>query len=387
MIYLDWAATALPDKRLYDIERKAAMDFPGNPSAKYRLGREAAEIINKARQRIADVLGVEREQILFTSGGSESNNMVIASLIGKKSEQSIVVSELEHPSFLEPVKQLKSHNIETISLLPDNRGIFLPESLDKAITEKTRMVSILALHNETGVIQPLEELIAVVRKREDSYGRRIHFHTDMVQYWGKIRPCKNDKRFDFSKIDSASFSGHKIGAPRGVGFLYLREPQRFHPFYKGGGQEFGLRPGTENTGGICALAAAMEKDFSDRTESLMLKIIDHLSQIPGVFVLPKARLESPNLYSSAILSASFVPVPGEVMVRLLDKKGVAVSTGSACSSNKKEKLLSLKAMGIGEKERFSAIRISIGEETSEEEVTDFLSIVEDIYREQKRLLR
>jgi cysteine desulfurase len=234
------------------------------------------------------------------------------------------------------------------------------------------MIAVMAVSNDTGAVEPLEEIVAAVRDREKSVGGGIHFHSDAVQALGKVP-------FDPSAlgVDSAAFSGHKIGAPRGIGLLYLAKPIR--PLSAGGGQEGGVRPGTENLRGIVGITLAAERcadGFTERLEHgrrLERKILEAVREVPSVRLL--RNLDPKHLYSPWIVTLSIPPVPGEVLVRILSDRGFAVGTGSACSAAKAKRTRSLENMGIDEETAFSAIRISTGPSTTVEEVEEFLRVL------------
>ena len=235
------------------------------------------------------------------------------------------------------------------------------------------MVLIMAVHNETGVIQPMEKLIAVVREKEKIRGRRIHFHSDLVQTAGKI-PFSL-KEWD---LDSASFSAHKLQGPRGIGLLYLKTP--LQPLYTGGGQEKGVRPGTENVPGAAGLTLALEKSLAssrDEAAGRMSFLMEELSRIKGCRILPECRLKEKENYSPWILSCALPPLPGEVLARVMDESGYAISTGSACSANKKTRTRALESMGIDHKTAFSSIRISQGPTTTREELEGFIAALKE----------
>ncbi|MEW5814369.1 MAG: cysteine desulfurase family protein [Spirochaetota bacterium] len=370
--YLDWAATTPPDKeilsQMVDVEYK----FFANPSSPHFAGQEARRILEDARKQCAYTLKCKPDNILFTSGGTESNNMVLYSVLQSTGKSSIAVSGIEHASVYESAQSLERLGITARFVNADTTGCISLEKLKESIDPNTRLVSIMSVNNETGVIQPLREIAAVIREAESRFGRRIHFHTDAVQALGKIPfyPAEVD-------IDSASFSGHKICGPKGIGMLYLRRPVNF--LYKGGGQEQGLRPGTENLPGVWGMARAVGKYVSNLDEDLqkvreqMGKLRERLTHIRGCRFIIQNNEKNCSPY---IFSAAFPPIPGEVLVRVLSDRGFAVSTGSACSTGKKNRTRVLENMGVDRKTAFSAIRISIGCTTTEEEIFKFCNTLE-----------
>ncbi len=373
MIYLDWAATTPPYPEAIDTMSNIMKEYYGNPSSAHKPGLKSKEILEQSRSKCANLLNCEAEKIIFTSGGTESNNMVIYSLLRARDKGEIILCGLEHPASALPALNMGKMGAKVKQLNPDSNGIISPLKLKKAINEKTRMVLIMLLNNETGVIQPLQDLISVVRDAEKEFDRTIHFHSDMVQALGKI-PV-DLKRYD---VDSASFSAHKFGGPRGTGILYLKKDKEF--LFLGGGQERGLRPGTENIASIASMTTALELSLNENHETverLMDLLISEIKGIPNSNILPTARENMTNMFCPHILSLSFPPVPGEVLARVLNGKGFAISTGSACSSNKKSKTAALTVMGYDKRITFSSIRISIGRDTTELDIRTFIKALRE----------
>ena len=242
-IYLDWAATALPDKEIIQTAVDMALETFGNPSSPHRRGKEAAALLSAERKNTAAALGTIPEQLFFTSGGTESNNIVISSLLNKKRPGNIVISGIEHSSVYEPAKMLEKFGWEVRIVNPEPGGRLSAADFTGHIDEDTRMASVIMVNNETGAVQPVKEIGRLIKTTEAC--RLTHFHVDAVQAAGKYQ-------LDLNKlpIDSASFSSHKFRGPRGSGLLYLKK--HIAPLYAGGGQETGMRHGTENTFGITA---------------------------------------------------------------------------------------------------------------------------------------
>lgn len=373
MIYLDWASTTPPYDQVIDIMTDTMKNNYGNPSSSHNLGMDSKRFLNESRQKCAFMLKCHEDNIIFTSGGTESNNMLIYSLLKSRDKGEVIFCGLEHPAASLPALNLGKLGAKVKQLNPEGNGLIDPLKLKKAITEKTKMVIIMLLNNETGVIQPLEKLIQIVRECEQLYGRAIHFHSDMVQALGKIP-------VDFNKydVDSAAFSAHKFGGPRGIGILYLKKQKEF--LYLGGGQENGLRPGTENLASIRAMTKALELSLEEdhhKIKKMMDQVIDAIREIPSAHIIPQQRLNHRENYSDYILSLSFPPIPGEVLARVLNEKGFAISTGSACSSNKKSKTAALTAMGYDKKISFSSVRVSIGRKTTVSEINSFVKALKE----------
>ncbi|OQY35507.1 MAG: hypothetical protein B6241_00985 [Spirochaetaceae bacterium 4572_59] len=368
MIYLDWASTTAPDTEIMKESLHVSQKYYGNPSSLHHDGVKASHKLSELRKECSTHLRCGAEQLYFTSGGTESNNIVVSSLLKRRDKGRIIISGLEHPSLWEPVQALKNSGWEVKALNPGRNGRIKGSKLSRLLTDDSRMVLIMAVHNETGVIQPMEELIALVREKEKETGRNIHFHSDLVQATGKV-PFSLEN-WD---LDSASFSAHKIRGPRGIGLLYLKKA--LQPLYTGGGQESGIRPGTENLAGAAGLTMALKKTLSTDYKSAkkrMSRLIKEVQKIRGCRILPEDRMTHPEYYSPWILSCAFPPLPGEVLVRVMDEAGYAISTGSACSSNKKSRTRSLESMGIETKTAFSSLRISQGPSTTMEELESFL---------------
>ncbi|MCD6396966.1 MAG: cysteine desulfurase [Spirochaetaceae bacterium] len=384
LIYLDWAATAPILKGIPALMSKSLLDFQGNPSSIHSEGKKAREQINIARKTCADLLEIKSEQLVFTSGGTESNSIILSSLFRKNRGAHIILSAIEHPSIYEYYESLKFSGFDIDFVKPDSNGIISPDILLKLLKPNTVFVSIMAVNNETGAIQAIDKLAETIRIYEKANGRSIHFHTDAVQALGKI-PFKPG----LLNINSASFSAHKIGGPKGIGMLYLQKPVQ--PLSAGGGQEFSIRPGTENTAGIIALARAMDisltKINNNFTHAKLLKdlLITELLKIKGVRLLFDPDRKNQDLYSPYITSITVSPVPGEVLVRILSDEGIQVSTGSACSSrNRKKQMRILLASDLSEQDAAGSIRISIGWSSTESNIINFVSVLKRVTLELRK---
>ncbi|MDR0689455.1 MAG: aminotransferase class V-fold PLP-dependent enzyme, partial [Spirochaetaceae bacterium] len=323
--YFDWAATALPDMF---IPPEGIAPF-GNPSSRHLEGRKAHDVLEDARSRCAAVLGVSPKQLYFTSGGTESNALVIHSMLLRPGPAALLVSSVEHPSVRENAVLLErlGRPLGLIGTAPDGRvGV---HNLETALEKRrdARFAAIMAVNNEVGSRMDMPELVRFLRVRGKPH---IHIHSDMVQALGKI-PL-DIPAWD---LDSASFSAHKIGGPRGIGLLYLRRP--LETLYTGGGQEGGIRPGTENTAGAAAMAASMEhragaalvKEEYEKAAGRCRELLRNLRTLRRCSFIPRDRRDEDDRFSPWIVQLSFEGIPGEVMVRSLDDAGFAVSTGSA----------------------------------------------------------
>jgi cysteine desulfurase len=298
---------------------------------------------------------------------------MVSSLLNRRDKGRILISGLEHPSLWEPVQGMIKLGWDVKVINPGRDGLISTKKLKKMVTEETQMVLIMGVHNETGVIQPLDELIQVIRECHTK--RDVHIHSDLVQALGKISLSMRK-----TGLDSASFSAHKIRGPRGTGLLYQK--RLLSGLVTGGGQEKGVRPGTENLPGIAGFTKALELvpsslETSREARKRMRFLMDGIQKIPGAQLLPENRREMDDHYTPWILNCTFPPLPGEVLVRVLDEAGFAVSTGSACSSNKKSRTRALESMGVSHETAFSSIRISQGPATTMVEIESFLTALKE----------
>lgn len=376
--YFDWAATTPPFPELHDLLAQAPF---GNPSSRHREGQEARQALEGARRRCAMVLGVRPEQLIFTSGGTESNALVLQSLLVRTVPAGLLYGATEHPSVRENAEQLKKLNVPVMAVQPEPDGRVRKESVLKALERAQernipiRMIALMAVNNETGAVTDIGELVQAVRTLP---GPAIHIHTDLVQTIGKVPFSLAE-----SGVDSAVMSAHKLGGPRGIGLLYLKRP--ISVLSKGGEQEWGLRPGTENVAGALALAYCLEQLASHKSltkhygeaQNRMEALIQGLKSIEKCILIPEDRQERDQRFSPYIVQAAFPGIPGEVMVRALDDAGIAISTGSACSSGKAERPV-LKAMGIDADRAFCSVRFSQGWATTDEDIEKLLEAVTTI---------
>jgi cysteine desulfurase len=391
--YFDWAATAVADPQVLSVGIEAPF---GNPSSKHAAGRAARAALEEARSRCAGVLGagtdrgteIEPRHIYFTGGGTEANTMVIHSFLRRKLEAggtgALLYSAVEHPSVRDNCLLLRHYGMDVREIGVGTDGRVTVAALEKAFAsgKAPAFVTVMAVNNELGSVNDIGGLVSWIRAHSE---RPVHIHVDCVQALGKMPlPLK---QWD---IDSASFSAHKICGPRGIGILYLRKP--LIPPYLGGGQEAGLRPGTENVAGAVSFAAALEKYAAPepcatyRTEAAerMARLVTGLQSIGlGRFhIIPDCRfgidIKEPD-FSPYILQASFDGIPGEVFARALDEKGIRISTGSACSSTKTERPV-LFAIGVNEKQRLEGARFSQGYATTNAAIDALLNAVGDVLK-------
>jgi cysteine desulfurase len=375
------------------------VDVPfGNPSSQHTEGRRAAEALRDARRQAAAALSVPDETLYWTSGATESNAIVILSRLlraGRSQNECAITSAIEHPSCLYNFQTLEKAGVAVTYLKPDCTGHIGEEAVERAIAanRQVRFVALQWVNSETGAITDIPRLCELIRANA---ARPVHIHSDCVQALGKV-PLNLEK----SGIDSASFSAHKIGGQRGIGLLYLKRP--LDALVKGGGQEQGIRPGTENLAGALDFARCLERFLPpdvlranyEAACRRARRLLDGLPKTGICTIVPICRTlpdagsggtgadggdsggTGAGLFSPYILSAAWRGIPGEVMVRALDAEGFAVSTGSACSSARKKKP-AVPAAGIDEKTAFETIRISQGFTTTESGIDDILAAIQKI---------
>ena len=370
--YFDWAATSPADEDILKESLNETLECWGNPSSTHAVGKKARELFESARNRAAAALGVKAENIYFTSGGTESDQIPLLAVLAKPNKGTVLVSSIEHPAIREQSEALKNCGWNVIQIPADSDGVIQPQAVVDLITSDTVLICIMAVNNETGVIQPIYEIADAITKACEGK-RRPKFHVDCVQAAGKIA-----LNLGYKGIDSAALSSHKICGPRGIGILYMKDA--IEPFLRGGGQEKGLRSGTENVFGALAFSKCLERYYNkqkatdaDRTKSF----VEKLSALPGCTIVPPGRLEKPELFSPYVVQAAFKNIPGNVMLRALDSKGFSISTGSACSA-KKNKRPVLEAMHVEPKLRENAVRFSFGPHTTDKAVDDLLAAVTEV---------
>ncbi len=332
MIYLDNSATTFPAPEVVREVAETMTLFPGNPSSRHRFGVEAAKKLAGCRERLAAVMGVLPEEVCFTSGGTESDNIAVLGGANIKKGRRVVTTAVEHPAVLECMKRLEAQGFEVLYLAPGPDGVVPLSAFREAINADTCLVSVMTVNNETGAIMPVDKLKPIMAKAAP----RALLHTDAVQAFGHV-----PVHFARWGVDMASVSGHKLHGPRGVGALYVRKGTVLRTPVLGGGQERGLRSGTENLPGIAGLALAAElmDGGAERAAELKARLMEGLLSIPGA-VHNGGENESPY-----ILNVSFEGLRSEVMLTALNAAGICVSSGSACAGAKSGGSHVLKAMG------------------------------------------
>ncbi len=377
-IYFDHAATTPVLPEVMDAINKCFTEFYGNASEPHLPGRQAKEMLENSRELIAEALGANPSEITFTSGGTESDNLAIFGVAQayKKQGNHIITSEIEHPAVSMPLKALARQGFK-ISFVPVDRfGMVDPGDIEKAINKNTILVSIMHANNIVGTIEPIEEIGKILKEKN------IIFHTDAVQTF-----CSAKTLVDELGIDLLSISGHKIYGPKGVGALYIRKGTKIMPHIFGGGQERGRRSGTENIPGIAGLAKAAElgqrnidekiKKLTGMRDYLKNKLLDRIEEV-RFNGHPEKRLPGNCNFS-------FKYIEGESIVLKLDISGIAVSSGSACSSSSMKPSHALVAMGLSNEEAFGSLRVTLGFENTMEEIDYFLEVTEKTIKDLRKI--
>lgn len=379
-IYLDNSATTKPYPEVVDKMVYALTTDYANPSSLHRKGIEVEKNIKLIRQDIARTLGAKDKEIYFTSGGTESNNAIIRGVANlyKKRKNHIISTEIEHPSVLQTLNDLEQDGFEVTYLKVDRDGKINIEELKNAIKPSTILITIMHVNNEIGSIQPIEEIGKYLKSLKD----KIYLHVDAVQSYAKI----NFKPSRYN-IDFMSVSGHKLHGPKGIGFMYIKENNRLKPLITGGGQEIGIRSGTENVPGIYGLGEAVKVINKD-----LNKTIDKISELKNLLKeeivnnIEDIKLNSPEDGVCHILNVSFKDVRGEVLLHYLEQKGIYVSTGSACSSKKKGSHV-LNAIGLNQNEIEGAIRFSLSDLNTKEEILEVVKILKESVSDLRMIIR
>ena len=370
--YLDNSATTPVSQGVKEIVIKTMMEDYGNPSSMHMKGVEAERYLRQAKEILAKILKVNEKEIIFTSGGTESNNLALIGIANAnhRAGKHIITTSVEHASVLNTVKYLEEQGFEVTWLPVDEHGHIRLEDLEAALKEDTILVSMMYVNNEIGALEPVEEAAKLIHQKNP----KIIFHVDAIQAFGKYRIYPKRQG-----IDALSVSGHKIHGPKGTGFLYVSEKVKIKPIIFGGGQQKGMRSGTDNVPGIAGIAEAAKEayeNFDEKTERMYeLKdyLIEKLSAIDGVKInSKKGRAGAPH-----IVNVSFVGVRSEVMLHELESHQVYVSAGSACSSNHPHISETLAGIGLSAEEIDSAIRFSFSDLTTKEELDYAADIIAD----------
>lgn len=353
-VYLDNSATTKPTPEVVAAINRAYSEYYGNPSSLHRKGLEAERVLSQARREIASAIGAAPEEILFTSGGTESNNLAIAGFLRRAGHRNkfIATTKIEHPSVLNVFKKLEADGFEVAFLNPDPSGIVNLNEVKAVLEKEPALLSVMLVNNETGAIQPITEIAQLLR----SSGKKTVFHVDAVQAFGKV-----PFRVNSLNVDLLSVSGHKFHGPKGVGALFVKKGVRLEPLFFGGNQEAGLRSGTENLPAIAGMSAAVEQTVKSLTGDIAkMRLLKNRLQNEIERNIPDIRINSPSEANCAphILNVSFLGVKSEILLHALEQDGIYVSSGSACSSRKRSFSHVLQAMGRSGAELDSAVRFS-----------------------------
>jgi len=382
MIYFDNAATTCVFPEVVEAMQDAMQVTYGNPSAKHMKGIEAENKVKAAQELIAKTLRAKPKEILFTSGGTESNNTAIigTAMANRRKGKHIITTKVEHASVYEPMYHLEEEGYEVTYLDVDSEGIVDLDQLEESIREDTILVSCMMVNNEIGAIEPIEEIAKIIKAKNPN----TIFHVDAIQAYGKLPIVPKNMG-----IDLLSTSGHKIHGPKGVGFLYINSKAKVQPLILGGGQQNGMRSGTDNVPGIAGLGVAakmMYQNFDEKVEHLYQlkeRMAEGLSKIDDVVIngMP-VREGAPH-----ILSVSFLGIRSEVLLHTLEDRNIYVSAGSACSSHKRKPSATLSAMGMSNAQIENTVRISFSEENTFEEVDYCLEVLNEVLPMLKRYAR
>lgn len=372
MIYLDNAAsTPISDDVLQEMLPYLKENY-GNPSSIHRFGRITTKAIEAARRRVADLINAKPEEILFTSGGTESNNTALMGIMQQKKGKQLITSSIEHDAILEPCKRLQNDGCDVVYLPVDNFGTVNMDDLKNSITDNTVLVSIMCGNNEVGTIQPIKEIAKICKEKN------IMFHSDAVQAVGKMSVDVKDLG-----VDLLSMSSHKINGPKGIGALYIRDGVKIDPLILGGGQESGMRSGTESVANIVGFGKACQlaKENLQKNSSYLASLRDHLiehvtREISHVTVNGNRENRLPNN-----AHFTFLGVNGEDLIIKLDENGIAASTGSACSVRTQKASHVLAAMGFSHEQITGSLRLTVGIGNTKEEIDKTVSVLKSVVAE------
>lgn len=378
MIYLDNSATTKPFSSIVESFTQVTNQYFGNPSSIHHLGGQSEKLLTSARDQVAQLLEVNSEEIIFTSGGTEGNNMAIKGIAYKHQIRGkhMITTAIEHPSVLETFQQLEREGFHVTYLPVNEAGQVNVEDVEQAITDETILLSIMHVNNEIGSIMPLVEIGALAKKYP-----KLFFHVDAVQSVGKIPLVLKN-----SGIDSCTISGHKIHGLKGTGILYMNEKMALQPLFTGGAQEFGIRSGTENLAGAVAMARALrlikEKETTEQSHLLNL----HELLINGFEKMPDVVINSPNNGAPHIVNISLPGFKPEVVIHALGEENIFISTKSACSSKRDDESHVLMACGFDQERASSALRISTSYDTTTEDIKAFLQVFQQTIQRLKMVM-
>lgn len=372
-VYFDHAATTPMDERVLEAMKPYFTKHFGNANSPHQLGNQAKVAVEEAREAIAEIIGAESAEIIFNSGGTESDNSAIKGVVNATGKTEIITSPLEHHAVLHSAEALKKNGIQPVYIEPNSKGIIKAEKVEEAITDDTAIVTLMHVNNELGSINPIKEISEICKEHN------IPFHSDTVQSIGKI-PVNVDEL----GVDFISMSGHKIYGPKGVGMLYMRHATPWIPWMHGGSQERRRRGGTLNVPGIVGLAKAMELSVKEMDkhqkhfQKLRKRLIEGLDQKFDSRFQINGDVENgvPHIINISFVDHNGEGIDGEMLILNLDVEGICVSNGSACTSGAMEPSHVLSGIGLDNEIANSSIRISLGKDNTIEEIDYFLEKLE-----------
>ncbi|PWW26137.1 cysteine desulfurase [Cytobacillus oceanisediminis] len=380
MIYFDNSATTKPYKEVLDSFIKVSSEYYGNPSSLHGMGGQAERLLMQAREQIAQLMNVQPNEVYFTSGGTESNNLAIkgTALMHRNRGRHIITTAVEHASVSETMAQLRDLGYRITIIPPDSSGIVSVEDIEKEITSETILVSVMHVNNEIGSIQPINEIGKLLKKHS-----KIVFHVDNVQGVGKVPLDLYE-----ANVDLCTISAHKFHGLKGNGVLFIRDGIHLSPLFSGGNQEWKQRSGTENVAGTVAMAKALrltmnnKEKFLDRLLSIKKYLVEELGKMEDITVHTPESHSAPH-----IINFSIKGFKAEVFVHALEEKDIYVSTTSACSSKKAAASSTLIAIGVQEKDAKSAIRVSLTYENTLEEAAAFIEAVKETVNRLREVMK
>ena len=380
--YLDNSATTRCSEGVRDIVVKVMMEDFGNPSSRHDKGMEAEKYLREARMDIAATLKADEKEIYFTSGGTESDNWALigTALANRRQGNHIIISSIEHPAVSAPAEFLESQGFEVTRLGVNTQGQISLEELKEAIRPETILVSVMFVNNEIGAVEPIAEIGELIKQ----VNPKTYFHVDAIQAYGKFRILPKKMH-----IDMLSASGHKIHGPKGTGFLYISEKMKIVPIIYGGGQQKGMRSGTDNVPGIAGLGLASKMVYDHLEEN-----VNHMYDLRAYFVgelekMDQVVVHGPHGEAAApqIVSAAFVGVRSEVLLHTLEERDIYVSAGSACSTHKRSGSPTLTAIGLPKNQMEATVRFSFCETTTKEELDYTLQVLNEVVPMLRRYAR
>lgn len=373
-IYLDNSATTKCSAAAAEAMKQVMEEDFGNPSSMHMKGVEAERHLKEAKDVLAKTLKVQPKELIFTSGGTESNNLAIigGALANRRAGNRVLTTAIEHASVAQPMKYLEELGFELDILPADHEGKVSINALREAVTKDTVLISMMHVNNEIGTVQPIAEAVTIAKEKNPD----VIFHVDAVQAYAKYQIFP--KRLG---VDLLSVSGHKFHGPKGIGFLYRKEKVKIKPLLLGGGQQDGMRSGTDNVPGAVGMAAAAKECYADLEHKVLHMracrqcLLDGLAHMEHVKINGSAEEESAAPH---IVNASFIGVRSEVLLHALEEREIYVSAGSACSSNRQTGSATLQALGLSKEERESAIRFSFCADTTAEEIEQTVTALQEL---------